>query len=99
MTPFDTMMREEARLRTLQALAEQPDGTLSDAVIGCALRTFGIGRGEAFVRAELAWLADAGAVRTRDAGDLVLATLTRRGQEHVDRAAYLPGVKRPALER
>ena len=96
---FDAQLREEARLRALQALAEQPDATLSDVVIGCALRTFGINRGEGFVRAELAWLEDAGAVRTRAAGDLVLATLTRRGQEHVERAATIPGVKRPALDR
>ena len=96
---FDTVQREDARLRILQALAEQPDGTLSDAVVGCALATFGVRRGEGFVRAELAFLVEAGAVRTREAGDLVLTTLTRRGQEHVERAAVIPGVRRPALDR
>lgn len=92
------MIREEARLIILRALAEQQDETLSSSLLQLELETFGINRERPFVHAELDFLAEIGAVIVTPANTVMVAKLTTRGRRHLDRHIALDGVKRPSRE-
>lgn len=96
MTDFARIMREEARLIILKALAEQTNETLPSSLLVRALETFGIFKERSWVHDELAWLADAGAVTLITASTVKVATLTEKGQRHLDRHIAIEGVKRPS---
>ncbi|HWJ72395.1 MAG TPA: hypothetical protein VNX29_04435 [Kaistia sp.] len=96
MTDFARLMREEARLIILKALAEQVNETLSSSLIVPTLETYGIFKERAWVHDELSWLAEAGAVTVQVAGTVKIATLTDRGRRHLDRHFVIEGIKRPS---
>jgi hypothetical protein len=93
---LDRIIREEARLILLKALAEQINGCLNSELLRRSLELFGITKTRAWVHDELAYLADMGAVRVVDAGTVRVATLTEKGQQHLDRVIAIDGVKRPS---
>ena len=94
---FDAIVRQEARLIILRALSQQPDYRASDSLLEPVLELYGIRRGRDFIRAELAWLAEAGTLTTETMGTTTIATLTHRGEDHVAHRVVLPGVKRPSV--
>ena len=96
MSNMDRIIREEARLVLLAALAAQADRTLNSELLRAELDAVGIRRTRAFVDVELSHLADIGAVTLAAYGEVRIATLTQTGLDHVERRALLPGVKRPA---
>lgn len=90
------IVREEARLRILQVLARDPAGSMSSELLRAELATWGINRSRDWVREELHWLADLGAAVVTEVGEGVhIATLARRGAEHLDRSRLIEGVKPP----
>jgi hypothetical protein len=93
---MEQLIREQARLIILRALAAQVDETLNSDLLVHELHPFGIRRTRAWVHGELAWLAEMGAVRMVDAGSLKVAMLTDLGQRHLDREVAIEGVKRPS---
>lgn len=93
---MDRIIREEARLIMLRALAAEADGRLNSELLRAALETFGITRTRDWVHVELGWLAEIGAATVSDAGSVRIASLTARGLDHVERRTVLPGVKRPS---
>ncbi len=93
---MDRLIREEARLIILKALAEQVDETLGSDLLRLTLETFGISRERAWVHDELAWLADMGALTLVEAGSIRVATLAEKGLRHLDRRIAIDGVKRPS---
>lgn len=96
MRDFAQIMREEARLILLKALAEQTNETLSSSLLVHVLESYGIFKERSWVHDELAWLADAGAVSIVQAGTVKIATLTEKGKRHLDRHIAIEGVKRPS---
>ncbi|WP_336800644.1 VpaChn25_0724 family phage protein [Kaistia sp. MMO-174] len=97
MTDFSKLIREEARLVILRALADQVDETLSSSMLETTLRTYGIRKERSWVHDELAWLAEAGAVSiTPTPGTVLVAVLTTKGRRHIDREIAIEGVKRPS---
>jgi len=96
MTDFARILREEARLIILRALAEQPNERLSSSILVEVLATYGIAKERGWVHDELAWLADRDGVRLTEAGTVKIAELTERGKRHVDRHSIIEGVKRPS---
>lgn len=96
MTDFAQLVREEARLIILKALAEQPNERLSSSLLVEVLATYGINKERGWVHDELAWLADRDAVRLTEASTVKIAELTERGKRHVDRHWTIEGVKRPS---
>ena len=96
MTDYARLVREEARLVILKALAEQVNETLSSSLIVAALETFGIYKERSWVHDELAWLADAGAITVSDASTVKIAVLAEKGRRHLDRHVAIEGVKRPS---
>lgn len=93
---MDRLIREEARLIVLKALAEQVDETLGSDLLRLTLETYGISRERAWVHGELAWLAEMGAVHVIEAGSIRVATLTETGRRHLDRRIAIEGVRRPS---
>lgn len=90
------LIREQARLIILKALAEQVDETLNSDFLVLELQRFGIRKDRAWVHDELRWLADMGAVVLADAGSLVVATLTAKGARHLGREIAIEGIQRPS---
>ncbi len=94
---MDRIIREDARLIILKALAEEPDETLNSGMLEQALTAFGgISRPRAWVHGELDYLREMGAVTLIDAGTVKIARLTDLGKRHVDRQVSIEGVKRPS---
>lgn len=93
---LDQIMREQARLIVLKALAEQVNESLNSDLIVHQLHAFEIRKDRAWVHDELSWLADMGAVRVMDAGSLKIATLTEKGARHLRREIAIEGIQRPS---
>ena len=77
---------QSRRLSVLRALHEQNDGRMNDRDILDTLDLFGHRMARQEVRAMLEWLELAGALRlTRPGGLVVVAEITARGADHVER--------------
>jgi len=94
---MDRIIREEARLIVLKALALEIGNRSNSELLRLTLETFGIARTRDWVHAELTHLADIGAVTQADAGTVRIVSLTQRGLDHVERRIALEGVKRPSI--
>lgn len=90
-------IEEEARLRILEELAGEPDDRLSLAALRERLRErWIIKMTPEAVQLQADVLKSMGAVDVDAIGQLVVATLTARGREHVEKTITLPGVKKAA---
>jgi repressor of nif and glnA expression len=89
------IVRPDARLIILKALAAQTDERLHSGFVAEELRRFGIDRPREWIHGELDWLAEMGAVTLTKPGSVVVATLTEKGHRHLRRAVVIEGVKRP----
>lgn len=90
------IIRNEARLIILRALADEPRYSLNEALLQAQLETFGIARARSWVREELRRLEDLGGVTLTEAGSVLIATLTEKGRDHIERRLVIEGVKRPS---
>lgn len=93
---MDTLIREDARLIILKALAGQVDERLHSGFLAAALEEFGIRRPREWLHGELDWLKEMGAVTLLTPGSVVVATLTEKGARHLRREIVIEGVKRPS---
>lgn len=93
------IIREEARLIMLRELHGQTNYALNDALLRDVLESFGIAKTREWVREEIGYLENVGAVTRTSAGSagtVVVAKLTPKGVEHVERRLVIEGVKRPS---
>ncbi len=95
---FDEHLSEDARLVIIRELAKQTDGRLNETIITAALDTFGHRRSREWVRTQINKLAELGAVTLTNAGSVLIASLTRAGQDHVERRSVISGIKNPSPE-
>ena len=95
---FAEFQARDARLVILKELAGQTDGRLNESVLVYALESFGHRASRDYVRTQLRKLAEVDAVRIGEIGSVMVATLTRAGQDHVERRSILEGVARPSPE-
>lgn len=93
---MQTLIRKQARLIIMKALAKQVDETLNSDLLVHELKPFGIRKDRAWVHGELAYLQDMGAVTLSDAGSVKVATLTDLGNRHLKREVAIEGVQRPS---
>lgn len=93
---MDSLMREQARLVVLKALAEQPRESLNSDLMIPQLAIFGIWVDRGWVHDEFAWLAERGAIVVAKAGSIQVATLTEKGNRHLRREIDMEGIKRPS---
>lgn len=97
MSDFNEHLTKDARLVILKELSKQTDNRLNEALLITVLDTFGHRRSRGWVRVQLRYLEDIGAVKITEAGSVFIAELRRAGQDHVDRRIELEGVARPSL--
>ena len=90
------LIREQARLVVLRALAGQVDERLNSDLLLPQLDLFGIRKDRAWLHDEMRWLADMGTVSLFEAGSILVATLTEKGRRHLDRHIAIEGVQRPS---
>ena len=90
------LMREQARLIVLRALAKQEDETLNSDLILPELTLFGIRKDRVWLHQEMRWLADMGTITLIEAGTILVATLTERGGRHLRREIAIEGIQRPS---
>ncbi|GEC14273.1 VpaChn25_0724 family phage protein [Nitrobacter winogradskyi] len=93
------IIREEARLIILKELHSEDNGAASDSRLGSVLDMAAINKSRDWLREELRWLADVGAVKLSSFGSCVIAELTAKGAEHVERRLIIPGIRRPSRPR
>lgn len=97
MKSFSEVLAEDRRLVILRLLKKAPNYSLNDRLVREGLKQLGHNLSLDAVRADLAWLQDVGALTTENTvADVHVATISRRGAEHVELAATIPGVKRPS---
>lgn len=96
MSTMDEIIREEARLIILKALAAQVDERMNSSLLQRELENFAISRERGWVHDELRWLREMGAVVLTEAGTVLIATLTEKGTRHLDRNIAIEGIKRPS---
>ncbi|HXS19477.1 MAG TPA: hypothetical protein VN764_19905 [Polyangiaceae bacterium] len=94
---FDLFKTKDRRLVTLRLLQESPGYTLNESVIETALEGIGHLVSRDTVRGDLAWLAEQGLIGIDNVADrIMIATLTKRGEDVALGHAIHPGVKRPS---
>lgn len=93
---YNKIIREEARLIILKALAEQTNESLSSSLLEPVLARFAIHQERAWIHQQLEYLRTMDAVSIVDAGSVKIATLTDHGRRHIDRHIAIEGVKRPS---
>lgn len=94
---FDAFLAEDARLVILKALAQEQNNTLNEAILTKVLETFGHTRSREWVRTQILKLQELGAVKTMEAGTVVIASLTQSGLDHVERRSVISGIARPSI--
>ena len=91
------IMEREARLVVLRMLAEQSDRRLNSSLLRDELADrWAINRSRDWLHVQLRFLADIGAAHLTEAGSVLIAEITQRGLDHVERRIVLDGVKRPS---
>jgi hypothetical protein len=94
----DNFIRRDARLIMLRELDKQANYSLNETHLRDVLETFGITKSREWVRDELRWLEDMGAVTCAVMGSVMVATATTKGIDHVARRTVIEGVNRPSPE-
>ncbi len=93
----EAWLMEQARLIILKELAQDVGGSATSDWLEKVLRDeFGVPRDRPWVHAQLAYLAEMGAVSVTDAGSVKVAVLLRAGRRHVNREIAIEGVQRPS---
>ncbi|MGD0564530.1 MAG: hypothetical protein ABSA66_15745 [Roseiarcus sp.] len=91
------IMEREARLVVLRMLAEQSDRRLNSSLLRDELaERWAINRSRDWLHVQLRFLADIGAAHLTEAGSVMIAEITQRGLDHVERRIVLDGVRRPS---
>lgn len=96
MSGLSELIAKDARLVILKELAGQVDGRLNEVALIHVLDAFGIKRSREWVRTQLLALAELDAVTVEEVGTVMVASLSRRGHDHVERRAVIDGVARPS---
>jgi predicted transcriptional regulator len=98
MSDFTSFVLADLRLVLLRTLQGETDHTLNEVLLTAAAERWGHKRTRDAIKAELRWLAEVGAVRVTEVEGYLIATLTRRGLDHVERRSFIDGVNRPGPE-
>jgi len=93
---MEEIVREQARLITLKALAGQVDETLNSDLLMYELQAFGINKPREWLHEQLKWLQTLDAITLRQAGSLLVAKLAARGAEHLNYTIAIEGIQRPS---
>jgi hypothetical protein len=85
----------DRRLVMLRMLTEAPGYCLGESMLDEVLAAYGHRVSRDWVRAQMSWLKEQGLVSIEQIGEIMIATLTGRGEDVANGEAEVPGVKRP----
>ena len=92
---FAEYLRKDVRLVALRVLSETPGFRANSSVLFNLLDQFGHAVTRDQMKTELRWLAEQGLVEVDEAGSVLVAKLTERGQDVAEGRAVVDGVARP----
>ena len=93
---FSRVVTKDQRLRLLQMLAQDSEGSHNQHVLRAGLEMAGHGGVTARqVRAILEWLESSGLDATEDVGSVIVARITERGEDVALGGSRYPGVANP----
>ena len=92
---YSETVAKSRRLALLRILAEAPGYSANESVLQTALDSLGFRESRDQVRGDISWLAEPGLLTIEDVGVMV-ATLSRRGEDVAAGRANHPGVARPS---
>ena len=95
MSDYRKFVAEDIRRIVLEELARQPNYRLNDDLLLRVLEAYGHVKSRDYLRAELDWLEKARALTLTDIAGVVIAELSERGLDHVERRRLIAGVARP----
>ncbi|MCK9987615.1 MAG: hypothetical protein AzoDbin1_04087 [Azoarcus sp.] len=93
---FSDYLRKDVRLVALRILTEMPSYRANSSVLSNMLDHYGHAVTRDQVKTELRWLAEQGLLTIDEAGSVLVATLTERGQDVAAGRARVDGVNRPS---
>jgi len=93
---MEDIVREQARLIVLKALAEQVNETLNSDLMRAELAAAGINKPREWLHDQLQWLKAMEAVTLISFGTILVATLTEKGAQHLRREISIEGIQRPS---
>lgn len=94
---FAEQVAADCRLIILRALADEDDNRLNENLLSHVLETFGHSKSRNYIRQQLRQLAELDAVEVTEIGTVQVAKLLRGGLDHVERRAFLEGVRKPSV--
>ena len=92
---FAEYLRKDLRLVALRVLSETPGFRANSSVLSNLLDRFGHAVTRDQMKTELRWLSEQGLVELDEAGSVLVAKLTERGQDVAEGRAVVDGVARP----
>ncbi len=92
---FSDYLRRDVRLVQLRILSETPQYRANSSVLSNLLDQFGHAVTRDQTKTELRWLAEQGLITLEEAGSVLVATLTERGQDVAEGRAFVDGVAKP----
>lgn len=92
---FADYLRKDVRLVTLRVLSEMPSYRANSSVVAGLMDQFGHSVTRDQIKTELRWLEEQGLVTIDQAGSVLVATLTERGQDVAEGRAVVDGIARP----
>lgn len=98
MMQYSEHKTRDLRLVMLKSLSKQPGWKANETVLQIEAEAFGHACSRDVIRTEMRKLEELGAVAIGQAGSVLVATLTRRGKEHVEARTVIDGVNQPSPE-
>ena len=93
---YSDHVAEDARLVILRALADETDRSANDKLLQLHLDKFGYRKSRDYVKTQLRALAELGAVSIKEAGSVLVATISQLGLDHIELRAIIDGIARPS---
>lgn len=93
---YQETIAQDGRLIVLRELNAQVDGQLNEASLRRVLDAYGIKRSRDWLVTQLNHLVQLDAVKLKELGEVVIASITPLGRDHVEERAVLGGVSRPS---
>lgn len=93
---FEEYRRQDLRLVMLKALSKYPGYQGNETILSVEADAFGHSVSRDVIRTEMRKLGELGAVTIREAGSVMVATLSLRGLEHVQAKTFIDGILQPS---
>lgn len=97
MSSFAEIVAADQRRVILETLAQDPDFAHNEDILAEALEYLGHSISKDKLRTELSWLQEQGLVSLQEHGPVIIARLTRRGEDVALGRTTVPGVRRRRL--